>query len=115
MLKLCGLVFRPNEVQPSLSFEDHVPWDNKPKEDWLLRVDSELPTGALGRGCLKPSPIHREDLALRTYLDRQSRSEFINFASQIGYDGKNMTLCFTKIKFANLWTRVLVTSADSKC
>ena len=28
---------------------------------------------------------------MRTYLDRQSRSEFINLASQIGYDGQNMT------------------------
>ena len=31
---------------------------------------------------------------MRTYLDRQSRSEFINLASQIGYDGKNMTFVF---------------------
>ena len=44
--------------------------------------------------CLKPSPIYRQDLALRTYLDHQSRSEFINLASQIGCDGKNMTFVF---------------------
>ena len=82
--------FRPNEVQPSLPIEDDVHRDDKPKVAWPLRLDPDLPTDALGRGCHKPSPIYRQDLALRTYLDRQSRSEFINLASQIGYNDKNM-------------------------
>ena len=54
------------------------------------------PADALGRGYLKLSPIHRENLALRTYLGRRSRNEFINFASQIGYGDKNVTLVFYK-------------------
>ena len=86
--------FRPNEVQPSLPIEDDVHRDDKRKVAWPLQLDPDLPTDALGRGCHKPSPIYRQDLALRTYLDRQSRSEFINLASQIGYNGKNMTFVF---------------------
>ena len=40
----------------------------------LKRLDPELPKDALGRGCLKPSPIHREDLALRTILTVRATS-----------------------------------------
>ena len=86
--------FRPNEVQPSLPTEDDAHWDDKPEAGWPLRLDPDLPTDALERCCHKPFPIYRENLALRTYLDRQGRSEFINLASQIGYDGKNMTFVF---------------------
>ena len=50
--------FRPNEVQPSLPIENDVYWDDKPKAAWPLRLDPDLPTDALGRGCLKPSPIY---------------------------------------------------------
>ena len=77
-------------------------WDDKPEAAWPLRLDPDLPTDALGRGCLKPSPIYREDLALRTYLDSQSRSEFINLASQIGYDGKNMSFVFYENQISKL-------------
>ena len=86
--------FRSHEVQPNLPIEDDVHWNDKPGAGWPLRLDPDLPTYALGRGCLKPSPIHSEDLAWRTYLDRQSRSELINLASQIGYDGNNMIFVF---------------------
>ena len=65
--------FWPNDVQPSLPIEDDVYWDDKPKAAWSLRLDPKLPTDALARGCLKPSPIHREDLLLRTHLHCQSR------------------------------------------
>ena len=34
------------------------------------------------------------ELALHTYLQRQGRSEYINLASQIGYDGKNIAFVF---------------------
>ena len=68
----------------------------------LKRLGPELPTDALGRGCLKPFPIYREDLALRTYLDRKSRSEFINPAFQIGYDGKTRTFVFCENQIRKL-------------
>ena len=39
----------------------------------------------------KAPPANRERLALKTYLDRQSASEFINLVSHIGYDDNNVT------------------------
>ena len=41
----------------------------------------------------RPSAAHSEP-ALRACIEHQDRNEFINFASQIGYDGSNIDFVF---------------------
>ena len=45
----------------------------------------------------KPDPYHyarNADTVLHTYLERQRRNEYINLASQMGYDGSNLAFVF---------------------
>ena len=46
-----------------------------------------------GESLRRPSVAHGEP-ALRAYIERQDRNEFINLASQIGYDGRNIDFVF---------------------
>ena len=46
-----------------------------------------------GESLRRPSVAHGEP-ALRAYIERQDRNEFINLASQIGYDGSNIDFVF---------------------
>ena len=46
-----------------------------------------------GESLRLPSVAHGEP-ALRAYIERQDRNEFINLASQIGYDGRNIDFVF---------------------
>ena len=68
--------------------------------------DNVLPTNAVSnafnQGCnatlfaephVATTPSACES-AMKTYLDRQGRNEFISLASQIAYDGKNMSFVF---------------------
>ena len=59
------------------------------------RVRSLLgPAVGDGEYLRRPSVAHGEP-ALRACIDRQDRNEFINLASQIGYDGSNIRLCIS--------------------
>ena len=46
-----------------------------------------------GESLRRPSVAHGE-LALRAYIERQDRNEYINLASQIGYDSSNIDFVF---------------------
>ena len=46
-----------------------------------------------GESLRRPSVAHGEP-ALRAYIERQDRNEYINLASQIGYDGRNIDFVF---------------------
>ena len=46
-----------------------------------------------GESLRRPSVAHGEP-ALRAYIERQDRNEYINLASQIGYDGSNIDFVF---------------------
>ena len=46
--------------------------------------------------------VKENELPWMTYLDRQGRNEFINPASQMGYDRKTLLSCFTKIRYVGL-------------
>ena len=60
---------------------------------------AQVPTG-IDRGKSFPDTIRhsseseRSETILHTYLERQGRNEFINLATQIGYDGKNIAFVF---------------------
>ena len=46
-----------------------------------------------GKYLRRPSTAHCEP-ALRAYIERQDRNEFINLASQVAYDGSNINFVF---------------------
>ena len=46
-----------------------------------------------GESLIRPSVAHGEP-ALLAYIERQDRNEYINLASQIGYDGRNIDFVF---------------------
>ena len=56
-------------------------------------VKHEVKTDLPPRQVTVPT-VSNNDLILRSYLDRQGRNEYINLASQIGYDGGNMAFVF---------------------
>ena len=64
-------------------------------------VKDELKTHLPPRQVTVPT-VGNNDLILRFYLDRQGRNEYINLASQIGYDGSNMAFVFYENQICRL-------------
>ena len=72
------------ELDPVLC-SDSLP---RSRENW--NVPTHVPVD-------KPDPYHyasNADTVLHTYLERQGRNEYINLASQMGYDDSNLTFVF---------------------
>ena len=59
-----------------------------------------------GKSFRRPSAANGEP-ALRTYIERQDKNEFINLASQIGYDGGNIDFVFCENQIRRLMHKSL--------
>ena len=61
----------------------------------VINVNEALPRVASNTAQLRERPVvSSEKSVFKEYLDRQGRNEYLNLASQIGYDGHNIAFVF---------------------
>ena len=69
-----------------------------------VKVEKFLPIVKLSVCAFAPKSEAKEndESMIKTYLDRQCRNEYVNFASQISYDRKNIAFVFYENQILNL-------------